>query len=336
MREEKQKRLAVIILNWNGVKLLRQFLPIASEYTIDADTDLYVADNGSTDDSVQWIRNNHPEVKLITLSCNEGFAAGYNIAIERTRYKYTLLLNSDVEVTPHWTHPLLQYMERHPECAACQPKILSYRNRDSFEYAGAAGGLLDCNGYPYCRGRLFDNIENDNGQYDTPATVDIAWASGAAMMVRTDVYERLGGLDPSFFAHQEEIDLCVRMHVAGYTVAAITSSAVYHVGGASLDAANPQKTYLNFRNSLLMLHKNMPPRPGQRLLLRRRLLDILAFIQYIVKGKPSHARAILRAHSDFRKMRRDYKDLPAKNPFKSLPGTDRNIIIDHYILRKKK
>jgi len=329
------KKLAVIILNWNGMKLLREFLPTASKYTIDADTDLFVADNGSTDGSPEWVEHEHPEVKLIRFESNLGFSEGYNKAIDITRYQFTILLNDDVEVTPGWTRPLLNFMLANPEAGACQPKILSWKNKEFFEYAGAAGGYLDRNGYPYCRGRLFSSIEKDEGQYDTPPA-KVAWASGAALMVRTGLYLSLGGLDKDFFAHMEEIDLCCRMAGAGHPAYAISESKVYHVGGASLAQGNPQKTYLNFRNNLLLLHKNLPAKAGRKRLFRRRLLDTLAFFAFLVRFDFGNARAILRAHRDFKRMRLKYTSLPDSDYLSSLPGADRNIITDYYIHNKRK
>lgn len=329
------KSLAVIILNWNGEKLLQEFLPAASALTICDRADLYVADNGSTDNSLAWIRANHPEVGIIELGDNYGFAEGYNRAIEATCYPYTLLLNSDVMVSPDWWRPLLDFMESHPDVGAAQPKIRSYRIPAMFEYAGAAGGYLDRLGYPYCRGRLFDHVEEDNGQYDG-APADVCWASGAAMIVRTETYLSLGGLDPKFFAHMEEIDLCCRMHAAGYRVCALTDCEVFHVGGASLSQGNPRKTYLNFRNNLLLLHKNLPRAAGRRKLFVRRLADTLAFMMFLLKGDLGNARAVIKAHSDFRKMRKEYTDFPATDTLSVLPGAKRNIIIDRYLLGKKK
>ncbi|MBD5356336.1 MAG: glycosyltransferase family 2 protein [Bacteroides sp.] len=329
------KKLAVIILNWNGEKLLSQFLPTALRFTRGEEVDLIVADNGSTDNSVEWVRKNCPEVRVIQLYRNYGFAEGYNRAIEATRYPYTILLNSDVEVTEGWWQPLLSYMESNPDVAALQPKIKSYKNKDYFEYAGAAGGYLDKLGYPYCRGRLFESVEKDEGQYDGKAA-DICWASGAALMVRTDVYAKVGGLDPLFFAHMEEIDLCCRMHAAGYRVVVLSDAEVYHVGGASLNQGNPKKTYLNFRNNLLLLHKNLPEKRGRKILFLRRLADTLAFFMYIAKLDLPNAKAIIRAHNDFRKMRGNYHDHPSEDVLARLPGSSRMIIIDHFLLRKKK
>lgn len=331
--ELTMKQCAVIILNWNGLELLKKFLPTASEHTVSEQADLIVADNGSTDGSVAWIRAKHPEIKVLEFDKNYGFACGYNLAIKQTGYPLTLLLNSDVEVTHGWLNPLLDYMNHNPDCGALQPKIRSYHHKEIFEYAGAAGGYLDKNGYPFCRGRLFECVEKDDGQYDTVA--DVAWASGAALLVRTEMYTRVGGLDEKFFAHMEEIDLCCRIHAAGYRAVCVPSSVVYHVGGASLAQGNPRKTYLNFRNNLLLLHKNLPAsRSGKRLFIRR-LYDSLAWFKFVVSGDFPNASAILKAHSDFRKMRKSYTRHPADDVLSSLPGADKNIIIEHYLKRKK-
>ena len=329
------KELAVIILNWNGRKLLEQFLPVASRYSITEDADLIVADNGSTDDSVEWVKAHHPEVKVLSFSENYGFAEGYNKAIQQTQYKYTILLNSDVEVTEDWTRPLLDFMRRNSDVGALQPKIRSWKERIKFEYAGAAGGYLDKLGYPYCRGRLFDSIEEDHGQYDGKV-VDICWASGAALMVRTDIYLKVGGLDARFFAHMEEIDLCCRIHGAGYRVVAVPDAMVFHVGGASLAHGNPKKTYLNFRNNLLLLYKNMPIKEGRKKLFIRRLYDTLAWGMFMLKFDFKNANAVLKAHNDFRKMKKYYTEHPDINVLASLPGAKRNIIIDYYLKRMKK
>lgn len=329
-----EKKLSVIILNWNGLDLLKKFIPSAARYSVSEDCELIVADNGSEDSSVVWLRSNYPEVGVICLEKNYGFAEGYNRALAAVSSPYVVLLNSDVEVSEGWWQPLLKYMESHPDVGACQPKIMSYKDRSRFEYAGASGGYLDCLGYPYCRGRLFDNVEEDNGQYDTDP-VEVAWASGACLMVNREVYFKAGGLDPKFFAHMEEIDLCCRMWGLGYKVMALSDSRVYHVGGASLEAGNPRKTYLNFRNNLLLLHKNLPKGVGRRRLFIRRLVDTLALGMFLVKGDMANARAVLKAHCDFKKMRKEYKELPDKDILSSLPGYDHCIPIEHYLLRKK-
>ena len=327
------KKTAVIILNWNGRSLLEQFLPAAVAHTISPESDLWVADNGSTDDSVEFVKKNFPEVKILELGLNYGFAEGYNRAIAATGYRYSILLNSDVEVTPGWVEPLVDLLESRPEAGAVMPKIRSWRNREMFEYAGAAGGYLDNLGYPYCRGRVFEKVERDEGQYDG-APIEVAWASGAALCVRTDLYLQLGGLDSDFFAHMEEIDLCCRMIGAGYKVLAEMKSTVYHVGGASLPKEDPKKTYLNFRNNLLLLYKNLPAKRGRKVLFIRRLADSLAFLMFLLKGHTADARAILNAHADFRKMRGKYTTLPGHDYMSGLPGAQRSVIIDHYLLRK--
>lgn len=330
------KKLAVIILNWNGLDLLQKFIPEAVRTTVSPQADLIVADNGSTDRSVDWLRGNFPQVKVIELKKNYGFAEGYNRAIDAcSGYPYTILLNSDVMVSEGWWQPLVDFMESHPDTGACQPKIRSFRNPEYFEYAGAAGGLLDRLAYPYCRGRLFDRLEKDFGQYDS-AAVDIAWASGAALAIRTDLYLRLGGLDPRFFAHMEEIDLCCRVHAAGFRVCFVPGPPVFHVGGASLEQGNPKKTYLNFRNNLLLIHKNTPRGLGKRRTFVRRMVDTAAVVMFLIKGDLANARAVVRAHLDFPRMARAYTDFPDRDILRSLPGSDRRILLDRYIPWRKK
>ncbi len=326
------KQIAVIILNWNGAGLLREFLPSVVANTNAELADVIVADNGSTDDSLLVLRDEFPQVKVLEFPENYGFAEGYNRAVAATRYPMTLLLNSDVEVPEGWIEPLAAYMGANPECGACQPKILSYKDKGSFEYAGASGGLLDRNGYPYCRGRLFDTTEKDRGQYDTP--MKVMWASGAALLVRSALYEEVGGLDKEFFAHMEEIDLCWRIQLAGHTVDVVPASRVYHLGGGSLPASNPRKTYLNFRNNLLLLHKNLPRRDLFATLLRRRLLDTLAWAKFVASFDFANAGAVLKAHRDFRRMRRLYTPHPSRNLLRE-PLQRRNIILSYYLLRRK-
>lgn len=328
-------RVAVIILNWNGKELLKQFLPTASKYTQGEDVDLVVADNGSTDGSVEWIKEHHPEVMLIEYRKNLGFAEGYNRAIEILDYPYSLLLNSDVEVTEGWWQPLFRFMEENPEVGALQPKIKSYRDKSRFEYAGAAGGFLDRLGYPYCRGRLFDCVEKDEGQYDGEVK-DVVWASGAALLVRTDMFRRAGRLDPHFFAHMEEIDLCCRMIARGFRVVATSFSEVYHVGGASLNQGNPKKTYLNFRNNLLLLYKNLSPEKRGKILLKRRLMDTLAFGMFVLKLDFRNAWSVIRAHNDFRKMRKLYDEGKHFYVEPEQILSDRLIAVDRYLRRMRK
>ena len=327
------KKLGVIILNWNGRKLLQQLLPCVSRDTICDQCDLIVADNGSDDGSVDWIRQNCPEVKILAFDRNYGFAEGYNRAIKECEYPFVTLLNSDVETTPDWWKPVLGFMESHPDAGAVQPKIRSFYNRSSFEYAGAAGGALDNLGYPYCRGRLFDAVEEDRGQYDGEA-IPVAWASGACLTVPRDIYLQLGGLDAGFFAHMEEIDLCARIWNSGFKCYAISGSSVYHMGGASLNQGNPQKTYLNFRNNLLLIPKNMTRRGGNRMLLKRRLADTLAWAMFLLKFDFANARAVLKAHKDFRRMRKNYNTFPDHDVLTSLPGSDKSAIMTRYLRRK--
>ena len=328
--------LAVIILNWNGRRVMEEFLPSVVRHTSGAEVEVIVADNGSTDDSVEWLKKSYPSVRLIEFPENYGFAGGYDRAIREVNAEYTLLLNSDVEVTDGWWRPLLTFMKSHPEAGAVQPKIRSYRNKEFFEHAGAAGGMLDRMGYPYCRGRVMGRIERDTGQYDSDEAVRIAWATGAAMLVRTRAYLEAGGLDEKFFAHMEEIDLCWRMMLKGYNIYALSSSVVYHLGGGALPYGNPRKTYLNFRNNLLMLHKNLPRKVGRRKLFVRRLADTLGFMFFLLQGKTGDAKAVIRAHNDFRRMRKEYFDFPAGNIMKEIPGTSRYIYIDFLLGKNEK
>ena len=326
------KPVAVIILNWNGAKLLRRYLPTVLAGTDAAIADVIVADNGSTDESLQVMQEEFPQVKVLKFDKNHGFAEGYNLAIEQTMYPYTVLLNSDVRTPQGWLNPLYDYMEAHPDVGAVMPKMLKDREDDkqSFEYAGAAGGYIDCHGYPYCRGRIFEYVEDDHGQYDgNPKSV--FWASGACLMVRSQLYHDVGGLDKDFFAHMEEIDLCWRIRLAGYDLTMVPSSHVYHLGGGSLAYGNPRKTYLNFRNNLLLLHKNLPVDEGKRLLLVRRLMDALAFGMAVAKFHFGDAWAIIRAHRDFRRDRSRYTSQPAVNLLRQLPEERVNIITAHYL-----
>ena len=297
-------KLAIVILNWNGAKMLAQYLPNVLQYSRD-EAEVYVADNASTDQSLNLLREHFPEVKLIVLEQNWGFAEGYNRALKTIDAEYYLLLNSDIEVTHHWLTPLIEYMDNHADVAACQPKLLSIFDRDRFEYAGAAGGYLDALGYPFCRGRIFDTVEIDNGQCDTVA--DVLWATGAALLVRAQDYWAVGGLDGRFFAHNEEIDLCWRLHIRGRRIVCITDSEVYHVGGGTLPKSNPMKTFLNFRNNLTMLYKCLPDDELRRVMRWRWLLDYVAAWQTLVVGRNlGDFRAIYRARRAFKRWRHDF------------------------------
>ncbi len=326
------KQVAVIILNWNGAALLRRYLPTVIAGTDAAVADIIVADNGSTDNSLQVLREEFPEVKVLAFEKNYGFAEGYNLAIGQTMYPYTVLLNSDVRTPQGWLNPLLDYMEAHPEVGAVMPKLLHDREdgREMFEYAGAAGGYIDCHGYPYCRGRIFEYVEDDHGQYDD-GPKSVFWATGACLMVRSRLYQDVGGLDKEFFAHMEEIDLCWRIRLAGSDLMMLPSSHVYHLGGGSLPKGNPRKTYLNFRNNLLLLHKNLPHDEGKKMLIVRRLMDALAFGMAVAKFHFGDAWAIIRAHRDFRRMRSRYTTQPTVNLLRELPEERVNIITAHYL-----
>ncbi|MBQ8464105.1 MAG: glycosyltransferase family 2 protein [Prevotella sp.] len=297
-------KVAIVILNWNGAEMLRQYLPGVLNYSRDEGT-VYVADNASTDDSVSLLREHFPEVRLILLDKNWGFAEGYNRALAQVDAEYYLLLNSDIEVTHHWLTPLLQFMDSHPRVAACQPKLLSIFHRDQFEYAGAAGGYLDRLGYPFCRGRIFSTVEQDNGQYDQPCAIH--WATGAALLVRASIYKEVGGLDSRFFAHQEEIEMCWRMRIRGYQIYCVPDSEVYHVGGGTLPTSNPMKTYLNFRNNLTMLYKCLPQSDLRRVMRLRWWLDYMAAFQSLLLGRNvGEFKAVFRARRDFKRWRHDF------------------------------
>lgn len=327
------KPIAVIILNWNGHDLLNEYLPQVVATTDSAVADIIVADNGSTDNSVELLKTKFPEVKLLQFDTNHGFAQGYNLAIEQTQYKYTILLNSDVATAPGWITPLYEYMEANPNVGACQPKLLAYKQKDEFEYAGASGGFIDRNGYPYCRGRIFGTVEKDRGQYDD--VISVFWATGAALMIRSQVYLTAGGLDKDFFAHMEEIDLCWRVLLMGYDIKVVPQSVAYHLGGGSLPASNPRKTYLNFRNNLLMLHKNLPDATRNRKLFVRRLLDTIAWAKFMATFDLKNANAILKAHNDFRTMRKRYTSHPDVDLLDQRNDTHRNIIVDYYLRGRK-
>lgn len=305
------KKVSVVILNWNGVGMLQRFLPKVVEYSKGEQVEVCVADNGSTDDSVAWVRQACPDVQLIVLDQNYGFADGYNRALQQVDAEYVVLLNSDVEVTPDWLKPLVEYMDAHPKVAACQPKIRSERHKELFEYAGAAGGYLDKYGYPFCRGRIFDVVEEDKGQYDT--VLSVFWATGAALFIRLKDYQEAGGLDGSFFAHMEEIDLCWRLRSRGRKLVCVPQSVVYHVGAATLKKENPRKTFLNFRNNLLMLYKNLPEKELKKVMFVRGVLDGVAAFVFFLKGDGKNAKAVFQARKEFKRLRSSYAASRAEN-----------------------
>ena len=308
-------KVAVVILNWNGEQMLRDFLPSVVKHSVlpkaMGEAVVYVADNGSTDASLALLAEEFPAVRTIVFDENYGFADGYNKAFEQIDAEYAVLLNSDVEVTPDWLLPLVEYMDAHPQVAACQPKLMAYHKKDEFEYAGAMGGYLDRYGYPYCRGRIFDTIEKDHHQYD--ADVSLLWATGACLMVRLPIYKEVGGLDGRFFAHMEEIDLCWRLRCRGYEVRSVASSIVYHVGGATLNAGHPRKTFLNFRNNLLMLYKNLPESDLASVLFIRALLDYVAAAMFLLKGEWGSTKAVFRARREYRKLKSEFRTSREEN-----------------------
>ncbi len=300
------EKIAVVILNWNGAKMLHDFLPSVVSHSKGEGVAVYVADNASTDNSKEVVTKEFPSVKWIQLDWNYGFAEGYNRALAQVKAEYYLLLNSDVEVSEDWLSPLLSYMDTHPEVAACQPKLLSYKDKSKFEYAGACGGYIDAYGYPFCRGRIFDNVETDQGQYDD--TVPVFWATGAALMVRSEDYHLVGGLDARFFAHMEEIDFCWRLRNRGREIVCVPQSKVYHVGGATLNKTNPRKTFLNFRNNLLMLYKNLPDSRLASVMRTRYWLDNLALVKFLLTGHVGDAKAVIKARREFKKLKPQFEE----------------------------
>ncbi|HET9429529.1 MAG TPA: glycosyltransferase family 2 protein [Chitinophagaceae bacterium] len=331
-----QPKIAVVILNWNGRKYLQHFLPsvMASTYP---NYDVIVADNGSTDDSVEFLQREFPLVRLIRLDRNYGFAKGYNEALKQVVAEFYVLLNSDVEVQPGWLEPMVSLLGKEKGIAACQPKILSYSNKKQFEYAGAAGGWLDKYGYPFAKGRVFDYCEEDHGQYDQ--CEPIFWASGAALFIRSNVFHAMKGFDEYFFAHQEEIDLCWRMQLAGHRIYSCPSSVVYHVGGGTLPRGNSKKTYLNFRNNHIMLSKNLPFRKKLWIIPARNFLDALSAWKGLLSGDGGYFIAILRANAAFIKWWLFFKKrsvFPASKEG-SLEGyLEKNMVWQHFVKKRKK
>lgn len=332
------KLVSVVILNWNGKQHLEKFLPALVSHTRHPRAELVVADNGSVDGSLEFLRKEHPRIRVIELEKNYGFSGGYNRAAAQIDTAYMLLLNSDIEVTEGWLEPMLEVMEADPAVGACTPKILDYKRKTHFEYAGAAGGYVDRFGYPFCRGRIFDHLEEDQGQYDQPT--DLFWGTGACLMVRMDLFRESGGLDERFFAHMEEIDLCWRFQRRGYRIRCIPASTVYHVGGATLQRGNPMKTFLNFRNNLLLLYKNLPVRGRFRTLFIRMALDGLSAGRFLLQGALKDFWAVFRAHLAFYGIKSSYKG--TKNQNKTLensvlasgiyPGS---IVVDYFLKHKK-
>lgn len=332
------KEVAVVILNWNGVKHLKEFLPSVVHHTNSGFAEIFIIDNASTDESVKFLRENYPQLQIIINESNGGFAKGYNDGLKKISAKYYVLLNSDVEVTAGWLEPLYLKMEAFPNIAACQPKVLDYKNKEYFEHAGAAGGFIDKFGYPFCRGRLFHHLEKDYGQYNSE--MEIFWATGACMMVRSDLYHEQNGFDESFFAHMEEIDLCWRLKNKGFQIFFIPDSKVFHLGGGTLSAISPNKTFLNFRNNLYLLYKNLPDHFLYRTIFARMVLDGVAFFHFLFIGKHQHARAIFRAHMAFYKQMKLLKNKRVLykqfHQLKFLKGVYNSSIVFSFYMKEKK
>jgi len=319
--------IAVVILNWNGEVLLERYLPSVMKHSEGAE--IYVADNASTDDSISFLKNNYPTIKIIQNSSNGGFAKGYNDALQHVKADIYCLLNSDVKVTKNWLPPIIKAFKNIPDASIIQPKILDHMRKDYFEYAGAAGGYIDQLGYPFCRGRIFQALEKDTGQYND--IQEIFWATGACMFIKSDVFHSLDGFDEDYFAHQEEVDLCWRAKNIGYKVFYVGTSSIYHLGGSTLSNMNPKKTYLNFRNSLFSITKNLPLRKAFVIIFLRLLLDGIAVIRFVFQLKPKHCLAILKAHLSFYKnFRRMYKKREKKN-FIIKYYTTKSIVWSHFV-----
>jgi GT2 family glycosyltransferase len=333
----QDKKVSVVILNWNGKDLLSRFLPGIIRHSGTAE--IVVADNGSTDESVSFVRHEFPSVRIVQNDTNGGFAKGYNDALKKIEADYYVLLNSDVDVTPGWLEPLVRLLNSDASIAACQPKILDYKNKHRFEYAGAAGGFIDKFGYPFCRGRIFDSFENDEGQYND--TREVFWATGACLLVRAEAFHRQKGLDEDFFAHMEEIDLCWRLKNEGFKIMYCAESTVFHIGGGTLSKSNPQKTYLNFRNSLILLCKNHAPGYFWIKLILRMVLDGVAALKFLFAGDLKHCLAVVHAHGSFYKTfshTLEKRRMQRKNigTYSTSALYKNCIVFDYYLLGKKK
>jgi GT2 family glycosyltransferase len=330
-------KTAVVILNWNTRHYLENFLPSVIKYNT-KEAEIIIADNGSTDDSIEFIKIKYPSVRIISLNKNEGFTGGYNESLKQVDAEYYVLLNSDVEVTENWLTDLVEFMDAHPDAGICQPKILSFHEKEKFEYAGAAGGFIDKFGYPFCRGRIFNTLEKDEHQYDDARR--IFWATGACMIVRSALYKQLNGLDPVFFAHMEEIDFCWRAQLRGQHVYINPRSSVYHVGGGSLPKTNPRKTYLNFRNNLLLIYKNSHPKRVNSILRARFFLDYFASFLFLFSGSYADTIAVWKARRDFKKLKSTYNKKTETDPAHTESAESliysRSIIWDYYICARKR
>lgn len=326
-------KTAIVILNWNGKKLLEQFLPSVVNFSSE-EAAIYVADNASTDDSIKFIKEYYPSVKIVKNAINGGYAKGYNDALQHIDADIYCLLNSDIEVTENWLTPVIDVFKKDESTAIIQPKLLDYKDKSKFEYAGAGGGFVDLYGYPYCRGRIFNQLEKDNGQFNDVS--DIFWASGACLFIRSKVYHQLGGFDEDYFAHQEEIDLCWRTQNEGYNIKYVGTSTVYHVGGATLQETNPHKTFLNFRNSLLNVVKNVPKKWFLFVVFSRLVLDGIAGIKFALELRPVHTWAIVKAHFSFYRYFYRFLKKRKKLQKKSDYNLHTSVVWQYFILGRKK
>jgi hypothetical protein len=326
-------KTAIVILNWNGKKLLEQFLPSVVNFSSE-EAMIYVADNASTDDSIKFIKEFYPSVKIVENAINGGYAKGYNDALQHIDADIYCLLNSDIEVTENWLTPVIDIFKKDENTAVIQPKLLDYKDKSKFEYAGAGGGFVDLYGYPYCRGRIFNHLEKDKGQFNDIS--DIFWASGACLFIRSKVYHQLGGFDEDYFAHQEEIDLCWRTQNEGYNIKYVGTSTVYHVGGATLQETNPHKTFLNFRNSLLNVVKNVPKKWFLFVVFSRLVLDGIAGIKFTLELRPIHTWAIVKAHFSFYRYFYRFLKKRKKLQKKSDYNLHTSVVWQYFILGRKK
>jgi GT2 family glycosyltransferase len=325
-------KCAVVILNWNGVQFLKEFLPIALKNT-SKHSEVIIADNASTDGSLEFLETNFPEVRIIRLDKNYGFTGGYNKSLSQVEARYYILLNSDVEVTPNWDAPLIAILEAHPEVGAVMPKMLSYYNHQEFEYAGAAGGFMDKYGYPFCKGRVFHTLEPDNGQYD--GVHEVFWATGACLAVKANLYHQLGGLDDLLFAHMEEIDFCWRLHHQNYKVLVTSESTVYHLGGGTLPKYSPRKSYMNFRNNLIILYKNLPTQLFSRMYAVRVVLDLIAAFYFLANFNFSGFYIVFKAHAHFHRLKFSGRIKRIDNPLPAPALINRNTVFLYFLKGKK-
>lgn len=327
------KETAVVILNWNGINWLKQFLPTVVKYSL-SDADVIVADNNSTDNSISWIKEKHPEVIIIKNEKNYGFAKGYNELLKKLNHKYFILLNSDVEVTKNWIPPLIKLLKEE-KTAACQPKLLDYNHKEFFEYAGAAGGFIDKFGFPFTRGRILNEIEKDNGQYD--GEKEVFWATGACLAIKANIFKEVNGFDEDFFAHMEEIDLCWRIKNIDYQIKYTSESKVYHVGGGTLNKVKPKKTFLNFRNNLFMLQKNLPNNKLIPILITRLFIDGIGGIKLLFSDGFPHLIAVIKAHFHFyRYFFKNQKKRKLSKPSWHKEIYNKSILFDFFLRNKKK